>query len=222
MREDKPTAGGRYGEVLTHGALESPAAERNKEPILDVLRRVLPAAGTVLEVASGTGQHAVHFARGLPGLIWQPSEPDPQLRTAAQGRVAAAQLANLRAPLALDVLDERWAVDRRVDAIVCINMIHIAPWPATVGLFAHAGRLLVPGALLVVYGPYKRGGAHTAPSNAAFDASLRRRNPDWGVRDLDAVTAVAAESGLRFKELVDMPANNLIVIYERPDRAATG
>jgi SAM-dependent methyltransferase len=204
----------RYGEPLAADGCESPAAERNKEPILAVLRRVLPPAGTVLEVASGTGQHAVHFARGLPDLIWQPSEPDPDLRASITARVAAAGLPNLRQPLALDVLEPDWPI-AHADAIVCINLIHIAPWPATEALFAHAGRLLAPPAVVVLYGPYRRRSVPTAPSNEAFDASLRRRNPAWGLRDLEAVEAVAATNGFAPPEVFEMPANNLSVVLRR-------
>ncbi|HET8699498.1 MAG TPA: DUF938 domain-containing protein, partial [Gammaproteobacteria bacterium] len=162
----------RFGEPLTAGSMDSPAAERNKEPILDVLARVLPPSGTVLEVASGTGQHAVHFARALPALIWQPTEPDAGLRAGLTERVAAAALPNLRPPAPFDVLEPAVPVVEAA-AIVCINMIHIAPWAATEGLFRHAARLLPAGAPLILYGPYKLDGEHTAASNEAFDASLR-------------------------------------------------
>lgn len=204
----------RFGEPLAAATMDSPAAERNKQPILDVLTRVLPAAGTVLEVASGTGQHAVHFARALEAIVWQPSEADAGLRAALAARVAAAGLANLRAPVAFDVLDEA-APAVAPAAIVCINMIHIAPWAATEALFRHAARLLSAGAPLVLYGPYKIDGRHTAPSNEAFDASLRSRDARWGVRDLADVRAAAAARGLDFRELVPMPANNFVVVLVR-------
>jgi SAM-dependent methyltransferase len=194
--------------------LDSPAAERNKQPILDVLTRVLPARGTVLEVASGTGQHAVHFARALDTLIWQPTEPDSASRAALAARVSTAGLANLRAPEPFDVMDEAAPVVEYA-AIVCINMIHIAPWSATEALFRHAERLLPPGAPLILYGPYKIDGRHTAPSNEAFDASLRSRDARWGVRDLSDVSAVAAARGFDFRELVPMPANNFVVVFVR-------
>ena len=207
----------RFGEPLA-ATMDSPAAERNKQPILEVLQRVLPPRGTVLEVASGTGQHAVHFARALEALTWQPTEPDATLRAALAARVSAAALANLRAPEPFDVLDERApAVDPA--AIVCINMIHIAPWAATEGLFGHGARLLAAGAPLVLYGPYKLDGRHTAPSNEAFDASLRARDPRWGVRDLADVQAVGAAHGFDFRELVPLPANNFAVVFARAARS---
>jgi SAM-dependent methyltransferase len=220
MQEPESRVSTRHREALAAGGPESPAAERNKEAILAVLRRVLPATGTVLEIASGTGQHIEHFARGLPNLTWQPSEPDADLRAAVAARVAAADLPNLRAPLALDVRDENWPVESAA-AVVCINMIHIAPWAATAALFAHARQLLAPPAVLALYGPYKRRGAHTAPSNAAFDASLQRRNPDWGVRDLDTVGSVAAARGFALREVVEMPANNFTVIFQRSAQSPT-
>jgi SAM-dependent methyltransferase len=194
--------------------LESPAAERNREPIAAVLERVLPATGLVLEVASGTGQHAEHFARTLPGITWQPTEADDGLLAALAARVQRAALPNLNAPLAFDVHDARPPVEAAA-AVFCANMIHIAPWSACPALLAHAGRLLAPGAPLVLYGPFKRGGEHTAPSNAAFDADLRRRNAEWGVRDLDEVTALALESKLALDEAVAMPANNFTVVLRR-------
>ena len=215
MRDSDRGASEHSAERLFGDALASPAAERNKQPILEVLQRVLPAAGIVLEVASGTGQHVVHFAQSLPKLSWQPSEPDGRLRAAIAARIADAALANVRPPLALDVLEKPWPL-ARVDAIVCINMIHIAPWAAALALFAEAGRLLHARAPLVLYGPYRRGG-HTAPSNEAFDASLRSRNPEWGVRDLDEVERVASGSGFALQETVDMPANNLTVVFQRAE-----
>jgi SAM-dependent methyltransferase len=210
----RDTARGRYGETLAGGLLESPAAERNKGPILEAIRDRLPAVGVVLEIASGTGQHIVHFARELPGLTWQPTDADEQLRAVAAERIRAASLTNVRPPLRLDVLSPDWpSVD--ADAIVCINMIHIAPWSATNGLLAGAGRLLRSGAPLFLYGPYKRGGRHTAQSNEAFDESLRARNPEWGVRDLDDVERRAAEHGFALVEVTTMPANNLTVTFQR-------
>ena len=192
----------------------APATTRNREPILAVLRRVLPAEGTVLEIASGTGEHAVHFARALPGLVWQPSDRDPDLRASVAAWTRAEGVANIRAPLALDVTDDPWPI-ARADAVVCINMIHISPWAATEGLMRGAAAILPAGGVLYLYGPYKRGGQHTAPSNAAFDASLRAQNPAWGVRDLDDVAAAASRAGLALDEIVEMPANNLSVIFRR-------
>ncbi|MCO4861176.1 class I SAM-dependent methyltransferase [Cupriavidus sp. WGlv3] len=192
----------------------APATERNREPILAVLRQVLPASGTVLEIASGTGQHAVHFAAALPGITWQPSDPDAAARASIAAWTAHAGLANVRAPLALDVCSEPWGIDA-ADAVVCINMIHIAPWAAAEALFAGAGKLLGSGGVLFLYGPYRRGGAHTAPSNAAFDAQLRATDPDWGVRDMEAVIALGAAQGLRCDEPVPMPANNFCLVLRK-------
>ena len=191
---------------------DSPAAERNKQAILDVLRRVLPPRGTVLEIAGGTGQHVVHFARALAGLIWQPSEADEELCEAMRERLRAPTLPNVREPLLLDVCDDAW-LSMTADAIVCINMIHIAPWSATEGLLRHASRLLEPGELLILYGPFKRSGRHTAPSNEAFDASLRAQDPAWGVRDINEVEALAARVRFELAEVVEMPANNLTVSF---------
>ncbi|KVO99600.1 SAM-dependent methyltransferase [Burkholderia ubonensis] len=194
--------------------LSAPAAERNRGAILDVLRRVLPARGDVLEIASGTGQHVVHFAAGLPGLHWHPSDPDAQARRSIAAWIAQAGLSNVDAPLAFDVRDASWPF-AALDAIVCINMIHIAPWACAEALFAGASRVLRPGGVLVLYGPYRREGRHTAPSNAAFDAQLRSRDPSWGVRDLETVVALGLDRGLDCIEVVEMPANNLSVVFRR-------
>lgn len=190
----------------------APAAQRNRQPILDVLARVLPGSGLVLEIASGTGEHAFWFAQHLRSLIWQPSDPDPAARRSIAAHATTVAGSSLRAPLDLDVTEASWPIER-AEAIVCINMAHIAPWAATEGLIAGSARTLPPGGILYLYGPYKRGGAHTAPSNAAFDASLRRQNPAWGLRDVEAVTELAAARGLRFSEVVDMPANNLSLVF---------
>ncbi|MDP7651981.1 MAG: DUF938 domain-containing protein [Rhodospirillales bacterium] len=189
---------------------------RNRDPILAVLGRVLPPSGTVLELASGTGEHAVYLAPHLPGLTWQPSDADTVAVDMINRRVTATGTVNLLAPLLLDASTEAWPI-RHADAMVCINMIHIAPWSASVGLMRGAGRLLARGGILYLYGPYKVDGRPTVPSNAAFDKSLRRRNPDWGVRDLEAVTAEAELNGLALAEIVDMPANNQSVIFEKTD-----
>ncbi|HVY25795.1 MAG TPA: DUF938 domain-containing protein [Polyangiaceae bacterium] len=208
----------RYGKGgLTEGVeglLVSPSAERNKAPILDAIRARLPASGVVVEIASGTGQHIVHFARELPGLIWQPTDADDELRAAAGERIRLAALSNVRAPLRLDVLAPDWPL-AEADAIVCINMLHVAPWSATQGLMKGAARVLRPGARLFIYGAFKRGDRHCAPSNEAFDASLRERNPEWGVRDLDDVERCAEQHGVVLVEIVEMPANNLTLIFER-------
>jgi len=192
----------------------SPAAERNRDPILAVLRRVLPPSGLVLEIASGTGQHAVHFAAALPGIVWQPSDPDQGCRASVAAWSADARLANLRPPLDLDVARDDWPL-AQADAIVCINMIHVAPWSATPGLLRGAARLLDAGAPLVLHGPFIRAGRPTAPGNLAFDAELRARDPDWGVRSLEAVAEAAAAHGFRLAEPVEMPANNLTAIFRR-------
>lgn len=195
-------------------ALIAPAVARNRDAILAVLRRVLPRTGLILEVAGGTGEHAVHCAAGLPGLTWQPTDPDPRtLRSIAAHRAAAA-LPNLLPPLALDASAASWPV-ARADGVVAINMIHIAPWAAATGLMAGAARLLAPGAPLYLYGPFAEAGRHTAPSNAAFDADLRSRDPAWGVRDVEAVAGAAREHGLALAERVAMPANNLSLVFHR-------
>lgn len=194
--------------------LFAPATQRNRQPILDVLSRVLPGSGRVLEVASGSGEHAVWFARHLRPLIWQPSDPDPACRRSIEAHARDAGLATLEAPLDLDAAGNAWPIES-ADAIVCINMTHIAPWEATEGLMAGAARVLPPQGVLYLYGPFMRGGHHTAPSNAAFDASLRAQNPDWGLRDVEAVAELAASRGLVLSEVVDMPANNLSLVFTR-------
>ncbi len=192
----------------------APAAARNRDPILAVLRRVLPPQGLVLEVASGTGEHGVHMAAALPAIRWLPTDPSEEARASIAAWRAHAGPPNLLEPLALDAASDDWPVSR-ADAVVCINMIHIAPWEAALGLIRGAARLLPAGGPLALYGPYRRGGAHTAPSNAAFDESLRSRNPAWGVRDLDDVEEAAAAADFSGAEVVEMPANNLIVVFRR-------
>ena len=199
---------------LPPGALSSPAVARNRDFILAVLRRALPGRGTVLEIASGSGEHAVHFAAALPQLTWQPTDPDPEARDSIAAYRAAAQLPNLMPPLALDATSPTWPVTQ-ADAMVAINMIHIAPWAAAEGLMAGAERLLPGGGVLFLYGPFRERGQHTAPSNAAFDESLRTRNREWGVRDLDEVAALASQHGFALEERVAMPANNLSVVFRR-------
>ena len=195
-------------------ALTAPAVARNRDPILAVLREVLAAPGTVLEIASGSGEHAVHFASALPHLVWQPTDPDAEARRSIAAHAARAQLPNLLPPLALDAAAAAWPVTQ-ADAIVSINMIHIAPWSAAEGLMAGAARLLPPGSPLYLYGPFREHGRHTAPSNAAFDESLKARDPAWGVRDLDEVVALAGRHGLALSRTVAMPANNLSVVFRR-------
>jgi SAM-dependent methyltransferase len=192
----------------------SPAAARNREPILRVLAGVLPAGARVLEIASGSGEHAVSFAAQLDGVWWQPSDPSPEARASIDGWRASEGLASVAPAVALDVLRRPWPVGS-FDAVVCINMIHIAPWAACEALLAEGPAHLAPGGLLFLYGPFKRGGVHTAPSNQAFDLSLRARDPSWGVRDLGEVAALAAGHGLRLEEVFEMPGNNLSVAFRR-------
>lgn len=200
----------------------APATQRNREPILDILRLVLPASGTVLEVASGTGEHAVFFAPRLQPRQWVPSDPNPQMRASIAAWSTYEPTDNLYPPLAIDVQTPSWFVEKDtsvdwetspLNAIVSINMIHIAPWSACLGLIAGASRLLPPQGILYLYGPFKRNGQHTAASNAAFDASLRASNPDWGVRDLEEVVAIAQDHALVLEQVYPMPANNLSVVF---------
>jgi hypothetical protein len=193
----------------------APATSRNREPILAVLRDALPRAGVVLEVASGSGEHAAFFAAQLPDLAWQPTDPDPESLASIAAHRAEASLASLRAPLRLDVTEPGWARDLCADAVVCINMIHIAPWEACLGLLAGASELLAPGSPLYLYGPYRFEGAFHAESNAAFDASLRARDPRWGVRDLAEVTRAAEAAGFTRESVVAMPANNHSLVFRR-------
>lgn len=200
--------------VEPDGRRFSPAVARNRDAILGVLRGILPARGLVLEIASGGGEHAAHIAAALPALGFQPSDPDPVARTSIDAWARAARLANLRPALALDATAAAWPI-AAADAVLCINMIHIAPWDAALGLLAGAARVLPPGGPLVLYGPFRRAGAHTAPSNAAFDQSLRAQDPRWGVRDLDDVARAAGAAGFAPPEVTEMPANNLLVVLRR-------
>ncbi|GLS44071.1 DUF938 domain-containing protein [Methylobacterium brachythecii] len=202
------------GSDLEGDALFAPSVARNREVILEVLRRVLPPSGLVLETASGSGEHVVHFARALPDLTWQPSDPEPAALRSIAAHARAAGLANLRPALALDVKEPLWPLEH-ADAVVSINMVHIAPWSAAEGLMAGAGRVLDEGGLLVLYGPFLVDGMHTAPSNAAFDEDLRRRDPRWGIRDVAALQEAAAPRGLRLAQRVPMPANNLCLIFRK-------
>ena len=193
----------------------SPASERNKDPILAVLRTVVPASGHALELSAGSGQHSVHFAAALPGLVWQPTDIDPTAIASVAAHREDAGLPNLLAPRVLDVTDADWGLPQPMDLITSINMIHISPWAASEGLFAGAGRHLAPGGALVTYGPYNVDGAFTAESNARFDASLRARNAAWGIRDLDDLLALATAAGLTREALIPMPANNFTVVYRK-------
>jgi SAM-dependent methyltransferase len=192
----------------------SPASERNKGPILEQLQRFLPEDAKVLEIASGTGQHVAHFAAALPRSSWQPTDADPANLLTIAARCDARSLHNVHAPLELDVHDAIWRVPDDFDAVVCINMIHIAPWSATAALFAGARRALRDDGprQLYLYGPYREGGRHTTQSNEDFDASLRARNQAWGVRDLEAVTSLAGEHGFRLLTVERLPANNLLLV----------
>jgi hypothetical protein len=193
----------------------APATARNRDPILELLRRELPPSGTVLEVASGSGEHVVHFAAALPGLIFRPSDPEPSARTSIDAWIAESGVINVLPAFPLDAAAPYWPI-AAADAMICINMVHIAPWAATLGLLAGAARLLPPGGLLYLYGPYKRGGRHTAPSNADFDENLQARDPRWGIRGVEAVTEAAAACGFAAPQIIEMPANNLSLILRRP------
>jgi hypothetical protein len=193
-----------------------PAPERNKQPIFTVLQRVLPdSGGTMLELASGTGQHAAFFAEHLPDWTFQPSEVDPANLASISARVREASLPNLREPLSIDVSDEDWPIGR-IEAIYNANLVHIAPWDVAVALLRGAGRHLRRGGMLTIYGPFRIGGLHTAPSNQAFDEDLKRRDPTFGVRDLEAVLQVAQQHGLSLQERIEMPANNqfLVLVHD--------
>jgi SAM-dependent methyltransferase len=192
----------------------APAVARNKAAITEVLGRHLPASGLVLEIASGSGEHALHFAAHFPALRFQPTDPDAAALASIAAWRAEAALANLLPPLMLDVIAASWPAPR-ADAMVCINMIHIAPWEATAALMQGAARILPPNGLLFLYGPFKQGGEHTAPSNAEFDASLRAQDARWGVRDLAAVEHHASAAGFAAPKVEAMPANNLSVIFRR-------
>ena len=203
-----------HADELPDGRLVVSSADRNRVPILKVLERVLPKTGLVLEVASGTGQHVVHFAQALRGLSWQPTDMDAACRRSISAWLATAELANVRRPLDLDVRALPWRVPT-LDAIVCLNLIHIAPWSVTPALFAGAGLALRETGLLYLYGPYSVQGRHTAPSNAAFDSALRAENPDWGLRDLKEVESLAKDQGFDLAETIEMPANNFSVLFRK-------
>ncbi|QDX28203.1 DUF938 domain-containing protein [Sphingomonas suaedae] len=196
------------GDVRKH----APATLRNREAIVAVLRDLLPERGLVLEVASGSGEHAVYFAAAFADLTWQPSDPD------AAGRASIASwsagIPNIEPPLGIDAAAPIWPIDA-ADALLCINMVHISPWEATLGLLDGALRLLPPDGPLILYGPYRRADVPTAPSNEAFDHSLRERDPRWGLRDVADVTQAAQARGLRFARLIEMPANNLMLVYRK-------
>jgi hypothetical protein len=190
----------------------APATVRNRDFILDVIRDVLPMTGVILEIASGSGEHVVHFARNLPKLAFQPSDPEPAALLSVAAWVKDAQVTNVRAPIVLDASQLPWPI-ASADGIICINMVHISPWDATIGLITGAAATLSPGSPLYLYGPYRRKGVATAPSNEAFDRNLRDRNPTWGLRDLEAVAAIAQSVGFSVPTVTEMPANNLSVVF---------
>ena len=198
--------------------LDYPATHRNREVILGVLREVLPARGTVLELASGSGQHVAFFANELPALSWQPSDHDASVFASIEAWTK--DLSNVAAPIQIDATSPQWppSADWACDAVICANMIHIAPWEACLGLLAGVSRCLREAGPLCLYGPFMRGGVHTAPSNEAFDQSLRSRDPSWGVRDLQVITKVAERHGLVLDQVFEMPANNLSVVFRRSQR----
>ena len=195
----------------------APATQRNREPILKVLSEVLPQNSKVLEIASGTGEHAVYFASKLPSCHWIPSDINPESRSSIIAWKSDNAIDNLSLPLSIDVTQDNWqsGVAKEINSIVNINMIHIAPWQVCLGLMKGAGQILSPSGILYLYGPYKSNGKHTAISNANFDRSLRDRHPQWGVRDLEQVVEAAANANLKLQQVIEMPANNLSVIFSR-------
>ncbi|EFI52952.1 DUF938 domain-containing protein [Afipia sp. 1NLS2] len=199
---------------MTSHRLQYPATQRNRDAILEVLRGVLPPSGLVLEIASGSGEHIVHFANAMPGLTFQPSDPEDAARLSIAAWTAETGLSNIRPPLAIDVRRKPWPI-AQADAMLCINMIHISPWEATQALMRNAGRILSKGAPLYLYGPYRQKDVVTADSNEAFDADLKSRNPQWGLRQLDDVAALAREAGFSGPAVTPMPANNLSVVFRR-------
>jgi len=210
----------RLGDAFRHSA----AAERNRQPILEVLQRWLPAFGNMLEVAAGTGQHAIHLAAGLPGWTWQPTDPDPAALASIAARREAGGSVNLLPPQPLDVMAPSWPVDKPSDAIFCANLLHIAPWATCAALMQGAARHLASDGRLILYGPFLVDGVVTAAGNLAFDADLRARDPAWGLRRMADVQGVAANAGLLLRDCVAMPANNNLLLFERamPAREQAG
>jgi hypothetical protein len=204
----------KQSEVMTDHRRSAPHVARNAGPIAEVLADILPARGLVLEVASGTGEHILHFAEAFPKLLWQPSDPEPAALRSIEAWRAETGLFNLLPAISLDARAAEWPVSE-ADAILCINMVHISPWSATAGLMRGARRLLGDGAPLYLYGPYRRQGVDTAPSNEAFDESLKARDPEWGLRTLEDVVAEAGTHGLTLDRVVEMPANNLSVVLRK-------
>jgi SAM-dependent methyltransferase len=202
------------GQKLDDGRWFTGSAERNKDPIVNLLRRALPHAGHILEIGSGTGQHVAYFAKALPELTWQPSDPDDEFRESIRSWAKFENLDNVGAPIDLEVCRLPWPVTR-ADAVLCINMIHVARWAATQALFSGAKQVLASGGHLILYGPFKRFGRHTAASNEVFDARLRTTDPSWGLRDLEKVVETADQTGFSLTEIVEMPANNFGVVLRR-------
>ncbi|MES2190142.1 MAG: DUF938 domain-containing protein [Pseudomonadota bacterium] len=199
----------------------SPAADRNKQAILDVLVSVLPERGNALEIASGTGQHVAWFASGLPGWTWQPSDAQPDGFESINAWVAQQGLSNVRAPVVIDVMAPNWLPDQQnFDLIYCANMLHISPWATCAALMGGSAQHLAPGGKLVTYGPYLEDGVPTSPGNLAFDQSLRERNPAWGIRRIEDVKAQAAKAGLQLISRHAMPANNLLLVWAREQPSA--
>lgn len=199
-------------EIESDARRRSPAAARNREPIAAVLADLLPSSGCVLEIASGTGEHIAHFAEAFPTLEWQPSDPEPSSLASIASWTSG--LTNVSTPVAIDATEPGWPVER-ADAIYCANMIHIAPWDAALGLMAGASAVLASGAPLILYGPYLRGDVATAPSNLDFDGSLKARDARWGLRSVEDVRAAADVRGLAFERLIEMPANNLMLVFRK-------
>jgi hypothetical protein len=203
--------------MVNDARLVAPATARNREPILTILRRHMPSRGLILEIASGTGEHITHFAEALStDLTFQPSDPDPGARASIDAWADRLGVSNVLPAIALDASAEHWPI-QKADAVICINMIHIAPWQAAVGLTRGAANVLPAGGALFVYGPFRRGGQHTSPSNEAFDRTLRMQNQNWGVRDLEKVVEVAQGYGFHPPLIEDMPANNLSLVFRRAE-----
>ena len=207
--------GGRFYEGPLIGQRRSaPAALRNREPIGDVLHEWLPPSGLVLEIASGTGEHAAYFAERFPNIDWQPSDIHPDALGSIEAWREAGNLPNIRPPLVIDAASSDWPIDR-ADAVLSINMVHISPWASALGLLHGAARLLSPGAPLILYGPWLRENVVPAPSNLAFDADLKRRNPAWGLRRVEDFAVAATERGFDLIETRQMPANNMMLLFLR-------
>ena len=204
---------------MTDERLLSASASRNRGPILNVLRAVLPRQGAVLEIASGSGEHIVHFAAHLPNLTFTPSDPNARARASIAAWIAETRVENVGVPLALDAARTPWPI-KHADAVICINMVHISPWAATKGLFSAASAILSADAPLYIYGPFKRDFLHTAPTNAQFDAVLRAQNPQWGLRDIETLVDLGRGAGFGEPRIIEMPANNLSLIFRRRSAAA--